>query len=211
MSPETDKTREVFLTLAEKLPDSLLETWFPDTTPPLIRNLLRRVADAYASTGTGSRERESPPVPAEEKARTGPGPEQCLLYTDGASRGNPGEAGAGIVILDAERCELVARSIYLGRCTNNVAEYRALIAGLETAARLGCRNLRIRLDSELIVRQLQGVYRVKNKNLKLLFAGVGRELKKFSAWNVQHIPRSENMRADELANRAIDEKKAGNG
>ena len=129
------------------------------------------------------------------------------LYTDGASRGNPGEAGAGVVILDNNGEELVARSFYLGKCSNNVAEYKALIFGLRQALELGCRRLDIFLDSQLIVRQIQGKYKVKNAGLKPLFAEVRQLLTKLTSFTISHVPRSDNKRADELANRGIDDKK----
>jgi ribonuclease HI len=128
------------------------------------------------------------------------------LYTDGASRGNPGEAGAGAVILDGQGEELAARSFYLGKCSNNVAEYKALIFGLQAALELGCRQLEIFLDSQLIVRQVQGQYKVKNAGLKPLFAQVKQLLAKLNSFTISHVPRNENKRADELANRGIDDK-----
>ena len=132
----------------------------------------------------------------------------CRLFTDGASRGNPGQAGAGALLLDAEGRELAARSLYLGECTNNVAEYRALLLGVQTALELGCTCLEIRLDSELIVRQLQGRYQVKNEMLKLLFAEVKSLLARLESWSVTHVPRAQNKRADQLANQGIDERAA---
>lgn len=129
------------------------------------------------------------------------------LFTDGASKGNPGRAGAGAVLFDAEGRELAARSLYLGRCTNNAAEYRALILGLQSALDLGCARLDIRLDSELIVRQLQGRYKVKHEALKPLFNEVKTLLAKVGGWSIAHVPREQNKRADQLANRGIDEGK----
>ncbi|CAK8714599.1 RNase H type-1 domain-containing protein [Candidatus Electronema halotolerans] len=128
----------------------------------------------------------------------------CCLFTDGASRGNPGQAGAGAVLVDAEGRELAARSLYLGECTNNVAEYRALLLGLQTALEQGCARLDIRLDSELIVRQLQGRYQVKNQALKPLFQEVSSLLARLESWTVAHVPREQNRRADELANQGVD-------
>ncbi len=128
------------------------------------------------------------------------------LFTDGASRGNPGQAGAGAVILDDQGMELTARSFYLGTCTNNIAEYKALIFGLQTALELGCRRLDIFLDSQLIVRQITGQYKVKNAGLKPLFAEVRQLLAKLTSFTINHVPRNENKRADELANRGIDER-----
>jgi ribonuclease HI/probable phosphoglycerate mutase len=130
----------------------------------------------------------------------------CKLFTDGASRGNPGQAGAGAVLFADNGEELVAKSIYLGTCTNNVAEYKALLIGLEEAARLGCSELAIALDSELIVRQIQGRYKVKNETLAALFAEVRDYLAGFGKWTIMHVPRAQNARADELANKGIDQR-----
>lgn len=128
----------------------------------------------------------------------------CRLFTDGASRGNPGQAGAGALLLDATGQETAARSLYLGECTNNVAEYRALLLGLHTALEHGCACLEIKLDSELIVRQLQGRYKVKHEALKPLFQEVKILLAQLESWSVAHLPRAENRRADQLANQGID-------
>jgi ribonuclease HI len=127
------------------------------------------------------------------------------LFTDGASRGNPGPAGAGAALFDTEGHELAARSLALGHCTNNAAEYRALLLGLQTALELGCARLDIRLDSELIVRQLQGRYKVKHETLKPLFEETRRLLDRLEGWSVDHVPRERNKRADQLANQGIDE------
>jgi ribonuclease HI/probable phosphoglycerate mutase len=127
------------------------------------------------------------------------------LFTDGACRGNPGNGGAGAVLV-GENGEVVSTAKrFLGHCTNNIAEYQALILGLEEALRRGSTAISIYLDSELIVRQIQGVYRVKNPTLKPLMADVRALLDRFDTWQVAHIPRSENAVADKLANEAIDE------
>ncbi len=94
---------------------------------------------------------------------------------------------------------------FLGHCTNNIAEYRALILGLETALKRGTSAISICLDSELLVRQIQGIYRVKNPDLKPLMAEIRDLLDRFDSWEIKHVPRSENARADALANKAIDE------
>lgn len=131
--------------------------------------------------------------------------EQSLrLYTDGASRGNPGDAGAGIVVLDDRGREMIAQGKYLGTCTNNVAEYQALLLGLTEASRIGDGTIDIFLDSQLIVRQIQGVYRVKSSDLQPLFAQVKELLSSFADFTVSHIPREQNKRADQLANQGID-------
>ncbi len=127
------------------------------------------------------------------------------LYTDGASRGNPGHAGAGAVLVNEKGVAVAMVKRYLGQCTNNVAEYRALIMGLEEALRIHGRRLRIFLDSELLVNQINGSYRVKNENLKVLMQDVRRLLSSLDGYTVQHIGRSGNHLADGLANEAIEE------
>ena len=127
------------------------------------------------------------------------------LFTDGACRGNPGQGGAGAVLMSVDGQVVSTAKKFLGHCTNNIAEYRALILGLEEALKHKPDTLRVYLDSELLVRQIQGVYRVKNPALQPLMAEVRALLARFDAWKVEHVPRSENARADKLANEAIDE------
>ena len=127
------------------------------------------------------------------------------LFTDGACRGNPGNGGAGAVLF-GENGEVVGTAKrFLGHCTNNIAEFQALILGLEEARGRVATAISIYLDSELLVRQIQGVYRVKNPTLKPLMADVRALLDRFDTWQVAHVPRSENAMADKLANEAIDE------
>ena len=123
---------------------------------------------------------------------------------DGASRGNPGPAAFGAVVYDAADAELRALGGRIGRGTNNVAEYRGAIAAVEAALELGATELELRLDSELIVRQLEGRYRVKNAALKPLHAQLQRLLSRLDVVRVRHVPRGQNSRADELANAALD-------
>lgn len=127
------------------------------------------------------------------------------LYTDGAARGNPGPAGAGAVLCDIKGRTVEELFEYLGETTNNIAEYRALLLGLKKAIALGAREIEILADSELMVRQLQGKYRVKNEGLKPLFQEAIQLLKEFGKYSINHIDREENREADRLANRAIDE------
>lgn len=127
------------------------------------------------------------------------------LYTDGACRGNPGQGGAGAVLV-GETGEIVATVKHsLGQCTNNIAEYRALIFGLEIALKKRYGHLNIFLDSELLVNQIKGSYKVKNENLKILMREVRKLLSYFDSYKVEHIDRSQNHMADKLANEAIDE------
>lgn len=126
-----------------------------------------------------------------------------VLYCDGASRGNPGPASIGAVLYDGG--ETVAEiSEPIGVATNNVAEYRALIAGLEKAVELGVDRLEVRLDSLLLVRQIEGVYRVKSPGLKPLHERAGRLIAGLEDVSFRHVPREENTVADGLANDALD-------
>lgn len=132
-----------------------------------------------------------------------------FVYTDGASRGNPGEAGAGAVILDKEGNVIRELKKYLGKNTNNVAEYRALILGLREVLKLKGTRVHIFSDSELMVRQLNGIYAVKNKGLVVLYNEVNDLLKKFVWYDIKYINREKNRHADRLANEAIDERSDG--
>lgn len=124
---------------------------------------------------------------------------------DGAARGNPGEAGCGAIIFDENGGALGELYRYLGRTTNNVAEYEALLLGLERVLHLGGKRLRVESDSQLLVRQLNGLYRVKNEKLKTLHQRALALLRRLEAWRIIHIPRENNRLADRLANRAIDD------
>jgi ribonuclease HI len=128
------------------------------------------------------------------------------LYSDGASRGNPGQAGAGIVLLDPAGEIRLQYGDYLGHATNNEAEYRALLLGLAKARELGLGRLEVKCDSELLVRQLNGIYRVKQPHLLKLWQEAQAALQRFSSWNIRHVPREMNSLADKMANRAIDRK-----
>lgn len=126
------------------------------------------------------------------------------LYSDGACRGNPGVGGAGAVITDAEGSVIWEGKEYLGHCTNNIAEYKALILGLKGALAEGYKDLEVYLDSELLANQINGSYRVKNENLKILMNEVRGLLTSFDTIQVKHVLRSSNSHADRLANLAID-------
>ena len=130
---------------------------------------------------------------------------KIILYTDGAARGNPGPAAIGIVIADAGGNEIEALGETIGRATNNEAEYRAFLRGLERAAQHGD-TIEVRTDSELLARQLNGAYRVRAANLKPLHAQAQRALKRFKRATLAIIPRAVNRRADALANEAVDGK-----
>jgi ribonuclease HI len=126
------------------------------------------------------------------------------LFSDGAARGNPGPAGAG-ALLRSEDGEILAEiSEYLGETTNNQAEYQALLLGLKKAEELKLTTLKVFLDSELVVKQLNGDYKVKHPDLIPLYREVSALLKKFPSIAVAHVYREKNKEADKLANLAID-------
>ncbi|HEX9445861.1 MAG TPA: ribonuclease HI family protein [Candidatus Binatia bacterium] len=130
---------------------------------------------------------------------------EWLLMVDGASRGNPGEAGSGAVIYDDAGRTVRELTRYLGRVTNNVAEYEGLLMGLEEALKLGVKRLRVQSDSELLVRQLNGVYRVKHENLIPLHRRARELLRRLDSHRIMHVRRELNKVADRLANQAIDD------
>lgn len=127
------------------------------------------------------------------------------VRTDGASRGNPGPASIGISIEDESGDEVVCAAETIGVTTNNVAEYTALIRALELLADLRAEQAVFYLDSQLIVRQLNGEYRVKDPKMKQLYAEVRRKLSRLANATFEHVRREDNLRADALANQALDD------
>jgi ribonuclease HI len=150
----------------------------------------------------------------EGPSSTAPG---FVIRTDGASRANPGQASAGAVLIDLARPDAfdpaappdASISDYLGIQTNNVAEYTAVVRALGLARELGAREVRLLLDSMLIVEQLHGRWRIKDAKLKPLHAEASRILRTFDRWTAAHVPRAENHAADALCNAAIDRALAG--
>ncbi len=131
---------------------------------------------------------------------------EYVIFVDGASRGNPGLAGAGAIIRDPDGEVAGKLGRYLGMGTNNMAEYEALILALEEAQSLGCASVSVFADSELVVKQIKGVYKVKNEGLKGLYAIAIKLIDQFSSFKITHIPREQNHEADRLANEAIDQR-----
>ena len=128
---------------------------------------------------------------------------EMVLYTDGCCRGNPGPAGIGVVIKDSRKKTLKELSEYIGEATNNIAEYSALIRGLKAAGEMGAEEIKVVMDSELVVRQISGEYRVKDEGMKELFRHTLEILKDFKSFEIKHIDREKNKEADKLANKAI--------
>jgi len=126
------------------------------------------------------------------------------IYSDGACRGNPGKAGIGIIIKQGEKI-LLEVSDYINHTTNNIAEYMAFIRALEEALILGITEVTSYADSELMVRQIKGEYQVKNEGLKPLFIQAKSLIKRFHKFSIHHVLREKNKRADELANKGIDD------
>ena len=132
--------------------------------------------------------------------------EVITVQFDGGSRGNPGPAGIGVVLSAADGTPLVTLGRFIGRATNNAAEYTALIAGLQEAKRLGAKRVAVRGDSELIVRQMRGEYKVRNADLRPLYEQAQSLLRQFEQATIQHNYRHNNALADKLANLAMDRK-----
>ncbi len=128
------------------------------------------------------------------------------IHIDGASRGNPGEAGFGIHVADSEGAVIAGLYGYLGQATNNVAEYQALLHALRWAIARGATRVHVFSDSELVVRQIEGRYKVKHPDLRPLYEQARILLSRFAEGRVAHVPREENREADRLANRALDER-----
>jgi ribonuclease HI len=135
---------------------------------------------------------------------------EAVLYCDGASSGNPGASGIGFVLFMQGKCYEVSE--HIGFATNNVAEYTALVEGLKMAKSLKAESLSVFLDSELVVKQIKGLYKVKNRNLAFLYNEAMSIKDSFRSFTISHIPRKENTMADSLAKKAAvppDRKKAG--
>ncbi|MBV9717957.1 MAG: ribonuclease HI family protein [Candidatus Eremiobacteraeota bacterium] len=128
-----------------------------------------------------------------------------MLFADGGSRGNPGPAASAAVLVDPAGGLIEEIGAYLGVATNNVAEWTALVLGLEAAAKRGIRRLGVRLDSELVVKQLRGEYRVKNAGLQPFYQRARQLLRGFAEVEIQHVPRAQNKVADRLVNDVLDQ------
>lgn len=147
--------------------------------------------------------REQSGLFAEEAPKRG-GAEWITAYCDGGSRGNPGPAGYGVYIEGPDGEKLAELSEYLGKTTNNVAEYSALLGALEWALKSGHRRLRVVGDSELLVKQMQGRYKVASPDLRPLYEEAKRRVAQLEGFRVEHVLRGKNQRADRLANLAMD-------
>jgi ribonuclease HI len=149
--------------------------------------------------------KERPKAKKKTRKRTGP-VTAVRAFADGGSRGNPGRAACAAIICDGDGEELLRRFRMIGRATNNVAEYEGVLLALELCAELGAREVRLRIDSELVVRQIEGRYKVKHPDLKPYHARVLEAAGRFEAFSVAHVRRKDNAEADKLVNAALDGK-----
>ena len=209
MSSANDKIkskRAEILDGLSSLSNQILEDSLPYYSPAFIRETLSEAAKLFRNSTQQQEAADDAPLEQDDIDNNAASGSTLYLYTDGASKGNPGEGGAGVFISDNMGNEVFSKGFYLGHCTNNEAEYKALIIGLAEASGSGCDNIVVFLDSQLLVRQINGEYQVKNKNLIPLFGQVMDLLAFFRKYRVEHIPRSQNTRADQLANEGIDNK-----
>jgi len=129
---------------------------------------------------------------------------KLIVHVDGGARGNPGPAAIGVVLSDPDGTVVQELSDAIGVATNNVAEYRALLRGIEAARELGAHELEIVNDSQLVARQLTGSYKVKHPSIKPLYEQARADLSAFARWRIRSVPREQNARADALVNQALD-------
>jgi ribonuclease HI len=132
------------------------------------------------------------------------GPESVVVHVDGGARGNPGPAAIAAVVSTPDGEVIAERHEYIGEATNNVAEYRALLLGLELARELGAREVDVVNDSELVARQIGGQYKVKHAGLRPFYELAMEALRGFDRWSVRNVPRADNAEADALVNQALD-------
>ena len=165
----------------------------------LLREAARKLGAAPNERAAAQKE-----LPGLERSAGADG-KRVRVFSDGAARGNPGPAGAGAVVLDPRGRVLARVGKFLGKQTNNVAEYEGLLLGLRRAHAMGAREVEVRADSQLLVRQLQGSYAVKNDALRRLHGEALALLRSFDRHDVEYVPREQNAMADEMSNRAIDE------
>lgn len=182
------KKRELLRYLAETLSFAKALERFPSLSNEKLKSLLLEASELFEE------------VQAKEK----PTSEKLTFYIDGASRGNPGKAAIGVVVMNGSGHVIGEMKRYIGETTNNMAEYQALIEALTEGTRLGGKVVHVFSDSELMVRQINGIYKVKDSKLIDLYKESKRLISGFSDFKIDHITRDKNARADSLANEALD-------
>lgn len=172
----------------------------PSVTREMIDALLQEILETKRGKGTVDTCLPRSDIPH----RGQKGFRKLIIHTDGASRGNPGKAGIGVAIFNEDYQLVEDECRFIGETTNNVAEYQAMILAAQKAVVCNAKEVIFRTDSELLVRQLNGVYRVKSSNILPLYNELMKLLDMIPAWEIQHVRREENVIADALANRGID-------
>ncbi len=196
MRKKPSQKRSDAMDLTSRFLEVLSETLDLDKTIEKL-NITREAARSMLIDAAGSR----------AKARPGSGIEGPVnIYVDGASRGNPGSAGAGAIIKAKDGRVLKRLKKYLGVVTNNAAEYEALVMALKAARSMGLKKIRMHADSELVVKQIKGVYRVRSEELRPFYTEAMELIDGFNRFEITHVPREKNSEADRLANEAIDGK-----
>ena len=211
MPAPTDSELLRFIAANESLPHTLKE--HPELTREAVQAALERAAatlEARAPISTvGNGPSDSGFFSTASLPASGPGVaagNRIRVYSDGAARGNPGLAGAGAVLIEPNGRVVERLGKFLGVQTNNYAEYMGLLLGLKRAKDLGVQEVEVFADSELMIRQLNGTYQVKSPSLRPLYEEVLELLNQFGRFKLVHVPREMNAMADEMSNRAIDER-----
>ena len=191
--------REILKAVYRVLPWDKLYEELPDVKRDEVDGLFARLTQMLPEDEPAKQtaEETTPAMPEELEGST------LLIHTDGACSGNPGPAAIGVVVKLPDGTDLLSWGESIGKTTNNVAEYRAMIAGLEKALDLGASGVQLRADSQLVVRQVNGRYKVKNKRMKPLHAQVMDLLGRFDEWEAVYVPREQNAEADALASAAV--------
>lgn len=176
------------------------------SSPGMSRGAPRQESFGFGAHDPQARRADPQATAVQREAGPADKPRKLILYSDGASRGNPGPAGAGAVLMKPDGTIVARLGKYLGRQTNNHAEYMALIIGLRAALELGATEIEMIADSELLVKQIKKIYRVKNEHLKTLHDEATALISRFPRACIRHVLREYNQEADEMSNRAIDER-----
>ena len=200
----THDPRAVLEALAASLDAGEVLSRFPGLAREQLRGIVREAAGRLPRAVTRPTPAAVPGVPSTPAAQTGVWPEEVTVHIDGGSRGNPGEAGAGIFFQDRSGAPLQSIARYIGRATNNTAEYQALLVALARARDAGVKHLRVFSDSELLVNQVNGRYRTKVPHLQQYLQEAIRLMREIGRVDVAHVRREMNQEADALANQAMD-------
>lgn len=199
------KEADILRHIAREEPLTATVRAFRGLTRERLGQLLEQAAQRLQGGADPAEEEASTLASAEESPIRGATP-RLRLYSDGAARGNPGPSGAGAVLIEPGGQVVARLGKFLGNQTNNYAEYMGLLIGLKHAKSLGAKEIEVFADSELLIRQLGGRYQVKSPSLRPLYEEAVKLLNDFSRVKLVHVPREMNAAADEMSNRAIDER-----